>query len=171
MATETDGCVKFNRSSWHYRVTNYVFPYVLTQKHKTFNLCPYLRMVIAATFSIPFMVIWNQFPERVRDQAVIFQVEFGFLFLVMIFAFGLDIMDEFKETNALPPWLDMIAIGFFGGNFFGIVGVLSILGVTHLIDYIKDRDKPKHKSVGLFKAYVNAKHDKICPCVEFEDEE
>lgn len=171
MSKHNDGCVKLKRNSWHYKVTDYVFPYMLDSPYKSFNLCPYLRMVIAAAFSYPFMLVWNKFPYGVKKHAGLFQAEFIFLFSVVGMAILLDFVDTFEETEALPPVLDMIAIGFFGGNLVGIGGGLIIYGFIKLIDYLKHRPKTEHRTTGLLKAYVHAKHNKICPCVEFVDDE
>jgi len=168
-----DGCIKFNKNSWHYKVTNYVFPYALTRRYQKYSLCPYMRMVLVSVMAFPFMQIWNRLPYQIRDQAWIFQAEFVFLFLVMVASFLIDYGDSQYETQVFPPFWELVGYGFLGGNLIGIGGGLVIFGSYALIEYIKDRPKTKrtHKTTGLFKAYVHAKHNKICPCVEFVDED
>jgi len=169
-----DSCLKFNKNSWHYKVTNYVFPYTLTHSYKKYNLCPYMRMVLVSVIAYPFMVIWNRLPYQVRDQAWVFQAEFIFLFCVMIAAFLIDYGDSNSgEVQVFPPFWELVGYGFLGGNAFGIVGGLVIFGGYALSDYLKHRHKKTtiHKTTGLFKAYVEAKHNKICPCVEFVEDQ
>ena len=50
--------------------------------------------------------------------------------------------------------------------------VLSITGLLFLGMFIKDRidDRPKSQKVSLVKEYINAKHNRICPCLEWSDE-
>lgn len=170
---EQDGCVKFNRSSWHYKVTNYVFPYALSHSYKKYNLCPYMRMVLVSVLAYPFMQIWNRLPYKLREFAWIFQAEFIFLFLVMVASFVIDYGDSTYDVQSMPPFWEMVAYGFLGGNIIGIVGGLVLFGSYALSDYIRGRPKKakrEHKTTGLFKAYVHSKHNKICPCVEFVDE-
>jgi len=170
-----DGCIKFNRNSWHYKVTDYVFPYSLSRSYKKYSLCPYMRMVLVSVILYPFMQVWNRLPYKIREFAWIFQAELIFLFLVMIASFVIDYGDSTYETQSMPPFWDLVAYGFLGGNVIGIVGGLVLFGAYALVDYIKGRPKKtkakrEHKTTGLFKAYVHAKHNKICPCVEFIDE-
>lgn len=167
MATEiNDGCIKFSKNSWHVKVVDYVFPDAFWGR---LNLCPYLRMVVAATFSYPFMLVWNRFPHRLRKHAGLFQMEFVFFFMVVGVAFLFDIVDSTQETQQLPPFLEMVVIGFFGGNAVGIVGGLILFGIWRLVDYLKGRPKNQNSTIGLVKAYMHAKHSKICPCLEFVD--
>jgi len=175
MTEQKDGCIKFNKNSWHFKVCNYVFPYSLDRRYKQYNLCPYMRMVLASVIAFPFMVIWNKFPYQIRDQAWIFQAELIFFFLVMIVSFVIDYGDSTYEVQSMPPFWDLVAYGFLGGNVFGIIGGLVIFGAYSLSDYLKNRPKKnkvprEHKTTGLFKAYMESKHNKICPCVEFIDE-
>jgi len=159
----TDGCVKFNKSSWHYRITNYVF---WIGSYKT-NLCPYMRMVIASIFLIPFIYGWRKLPDKIQDNAWIVQGELIFLSLIIIVAFIIDWNDNIQE-DIFPPLAELIGYGFFGGNALGLIGLGMLISITTLQDYIHERPKKEHRTRGLIKTYMEAKHNKICPCVEFE---
>lgn len=166
MSQETNGCVQFSKNSWHYKVADYVFPYVLDNKHRMMSLCPYLRMVIASIIAVPFMVVWNRFPYQVRNQAWLFQAELVFLACIVGGAFVMDYADSVNR-DILPPFLELVGYGFFGGNAVGIIGGLILYGAWALKDNIKKRPKKEHRTRGLIKTYIGAKHEKICPCVEF----
>lgn len=163
--TDKDGCVTFNKASWHYRLVYFVFPwFILYDSHM--NLCPYMRHVIASIFLLPFIAGWRKLPDVIQNNAWVAQAELIFLFLVMIVAVAVDYTDV---DGIFPPWADMVAYGFLGGNVVGVIAGSVILGVSTLIDYITNRPKKDHRTRGLIKTYVQAKHDKICPCVEFEE--
>jgi len=164
-----DGCVQFSKNSWHYKLTHYVFP-ALFWSDRGINLCPYMRAVVASILSVVFVAGWRKLPDRIQEFAWVAQGEVIFLALVVIFAGFLDFMDTYKETDKLPEFLDLVAIGFFGGNVIGLFIAGCILGAFALKDYIEGRPKTDHKTRGLIKTYVQSKHDKICPCVEFEEE-
>lgn len=170
-----EGCVKFKKNSWHYKLVNYVFRHYLIYYgiERQINLCPYMRHVIASIVLLPSIILWNSLPYRIRDHEDLVKTELIFLLLVIIVAWLLDFADTYEEINnntpqVFPPFRDMVAIGFFGGNAVGVVGGLILWGAFSLSDYIKKRPKIKSRTTGLIKTYMKAKHDKICPCVEFE---
>jgi len=163
-----DGCVQFSKNSWHFKLVHFVFPAFFWSSRV--NLCPYMRRVVVSILSVIFVVGWRKLPDRIQDNAWIAQGELIFLFLVVSMAGFLDFMDTYKETDKLPIFQDLVLIGFIGGNLIGLFGVGLIFGGYALNDYIKKRPKADHKTRGLVKTYMQSKHDKICPCVEFEDD-
>jgi len=168
----TDGCVKFNKNSWHYKTTNYVFTRRLEEwdgRNRKISLCPYMRAVVFATALIPFIFMWRKLPYSIQNYAWLVQVECIFMFLVLVVAHGLNFADEVAGNDKFPPFLDMVGYGFIGGNIIGMIGGALIFGGVSLSDYIKARPRKEHRTRGLVKTYFEAKHNKICPCVEFED--
>lgn len=166
----TDGCVQFNKNSWHYKITHFIFPSLFW--HDGVNLCPYMRAVVASILLLPFIYAWRKLPCRVQDYSWLIQAELIFFSLVLLASFLIDYVDPLaKNPNVFPPFLDLVAYGFIGGNIVGIVGGLFIFGVYSLTEYIKGRPKKEHKTRGLLKTYMESKHDKICPCVEFVDDD
>ncbi len=170
----TDGCVRFTKESWHFRLVNFVFLDMLLEYYanawhtRPISLCPYMRAVVASIILVPFIAVWRHLPMRVQDNAWITQGELIFLFMVMIVAFLVGWNDDMKG-DIFPPFLEMVGIGFIGGNIIAVIGFCLIAGCIMLKDYIQDRPKKEHKTRGLLKEYMEAKHDKICPCVEFVD--
>jgi len=158
-----DGCVTFNKQSWHYRLANYVF-FIGGYK---MNLCPYMRMVLCSLFLLPFIAVWRKLPDSIREYAWVVHGELIFLSLVMLVAAIVDFGDT---DNIFPSFIVMTGIGFAIGNICGLVGLSVLLGVTKLVDIIENRPYKPHRTRGLIKTYMQSKHDKICPCVEFEDE-
>ena len=166
----TDGCVQFSKNSWHYKITHFVFPALFWSLHGI-NLCPYMRAVIASIFSIPFVYAWRKLPDKIQNNAWLVQGELIYLLIVIACVGFIDFMDTYKEADKFPAFFDMVAYGFLGGNVIGLVIAGAVMGGFALKDYIEGRPKKDHKTRGLIKTYVASKHDKICPCVEFEDNE
>ena len=170
----TDGCVQFNVNSWHYKVTKTVFPDYATDwdnKPRKTSLCPYMRHVVVAMLLVAFVVPWRKLPYRIQDYAWLVQAESIFLILVVSTAYAMDFADEYIGNDRIIPFNDLVMYGFLGGNLVGVVGGLLIFGAYSLSEYIKGRPKKDHKTRGLLKTYMSAKHDKICPCVEFVDDD
>lgn len=168
----TDGCVQFNKNSWHYKATKFVFERRLVDyadRPRPINLCPYMRAVVFATALIPFIFMWRKLPYRVQEFGWLVQVECIFMFLVLAVSYGMNIADESAGNDKFPPFNDLVMYGFLGGNLVGIVGGALVFGVISLTEYIKGRPRKEHKTRGLVKTYMASKHDKICPCVEFVD--
>jgi len=166
----TDGCVQFSKNSWHYRIAHFVFPSLFWSLHGI-NLCPYMRAVVVSIISLPFVYAWRKLPDRIQEFAWIAQGEVIFLAIIISCVSFIDFVDTYKEVDKFPPFLDMVFYGFLGGNIVGLVIFLSITGAFALKDYIEGRPKKDHKTRGLIKTYVQSKHDKICPCVEFVKDE
>jgi len=163
----TDGCVQFNKNSWHYKLVHFVFPSFFWSETNMVNLCPYMRRVVISIFTVIFVAGWRKLPYKIQDNAWLIQAELIFLTLVVICAGGMDIADTQVGNDKFPPFGDLVAYGFLGGNLVGVIGGSAIAGGYALKDRIEARPKTDHKTRGLIKTYVSAKHDKICPCVEF----
>lgn len=167
----TDGCVQFSKNSWHYKLVHFVFPAFFWSETGRVSLCPYMRRVVISVLSVIFVAGWRKLPDRIQEYAWIAHGELIFLAIIVMVAGAMDISDERIGNEKLPIFQDMVLIGFIGGNVIGLIGVGVIFGVVSLIDYIKERPKKEHRTRGLIKTYVESKHNKICPCVEFEDNE
>ncbi len=165
-----DGCVQFSKNSWHYKLVHFVFPSFFWSETNMVNLCPYMRRVIISIVSVIFVAGWRKLPYRIQEYGWVAQGEVIFLSIIVIMAGVLDFMDTYKETDKLPIFQDMVLIGFIGGNIVGLVITGGVLGGFALSDYIKKRPKKDHKTRGLVKTYMQSKHDKICPCVEFNND-
>ena len=165
-----DGCVQFNKNSWHYKLVHLVFPSFFWSASDIVNLCPYMRRVVISVLAVAFVVPWRKLPDRIQEYAWVVQGELIFLAIIVIGAGLMDISDERAGNERLPEFQYLVIYGFIGGNLIGLFGAGLILGGYALSDYIKGRPKKDHKTRGLLKTYVQSKHDKICPCVEFTDD-
>lgn len=166
----TDGCVQFSKNSWHYKLVHFVFPAFFWSETNMVNLCPYMRRVVISIISVIFVAGWRKLPDRIQEFAWIAQGEVIFLAIIVICVGFIDFVDTYREIDKFPEFLDMVAIGFIGGNVVGLVIAGGVMGAFALSDYIKKRPKKDHKTRGLVKTYVQSKHDKICPCVEFDND-
>ena len=175
----TDGCVQFNRHSWHFILVNLVFPHYLidwNDKPRMVNLCPYMRHVLASVFLVAFLVPWRKLPDRVHDYTWAVQAEVIFLFLVIFTSYLIDLGDSLSSEPSIPPFLTLVFYGFIGGNVIGILGGALVFGSMLLKEAIDDRPRKEkkykeHRTRGLIKTYMASKHDKICPCVEFVEDD
>lgn len=70
-----------------------------------------------------------------------------------------------RETIPIEWWWGW-AFYFISITVAGL-GTGLLFGVSVLIDKAKDR--PKGKSLGIIGDYMEAKHDNICPCINFTD--
>jgi len=153
------------KSSWHYRLVNYIFPYFFHWNNRV-NLCPYMRRLVTCIFLFPFVAGWNTFmPERLREYTGICQALAIYVILVLSFSVCLD------YWYVDVPWHVFAIAGIFGGFAIGAVFVGVVLGVMRVVDHIENRPRhySEHKTIGIAKAYVGAKHDKICPSIKFCD--
>lgn len=163
--TDNDGCVRFSKSSWHYYILNIVFPEYLAWGR--LNLCPYLRHTFVAIPLFPLILVWNRLPYQITDHKDIAR-GIGIYFIIITFVSIL--LDASYDE---PFWLFFV-LGFFGGlglavAFFGMV--MGIVGLKDYIDDRIDREYKEHKTRGLIKTYFKSKHEKICPCVKFVEDE
>ncbi len=166
----TDGCVQFSKNSWHYKLVHLVFPSFFWSETNMVNLCPYMRRVIVSIFAVAFVVPWRKLPYRIQEYSWVAQGEVIFLTLVVMGAGLMDIADERVGNEKFPEFQVLVLYGFIGGNVIGLIGAGGIIGGFALSDYLKKRPKKDHKTRGLVKTYMQSKHDKICPCVEFNND-
>lgn len=185
MSDQDNACVRFSRNSWHRRLVGYVWGNKYLQyvdfttklddagvastkkemRDKYISLCPYIRRVILGSMVFPFMAIWKSLPETIRYYKDLIHVEIIYAFLCLTAHILINLRPEWVEAGA--GWA--LPIGFFGGNALGILGFFAIAGVMRIKDHIDNRPQKEHRTRGLVKEYMEAKHNKICPCVEFVD--
>jgi len=175
----TDSCVKFSRNAWHSRLLLYVlgkgyfFWFNWNEEKKSYedepkhiNLCPYVRLVFASLVLFPFLVVWRHLPEYIQDNPDIARALIIWAIICLVIHVAVVSYDD-------ELWYVGLVI-YFGGISVVLLSVGLILGVGELIDRIKARRRKapikEHKTVGLLKSYAHAKHEKICPCVEFVEE-
>jgi len=152
------------KSSWHYRLVMFIFTdYFIFQDRV--NLCPYMRRVIISIFLFPFVGGWEFVPDSIRIHKDICQ--FLSIFVLLVLSFSSLLSYWYPDT----PYYVFAGVGLIGGfAFIGFVAGIIIGGCA-----IKDKwdDRPRHynehKTTGLVKAYVGAKHDKVCPSIKFCD--
>ena len=190
-----DTCVKFSRNSWHRKLHDIVYGKHELQQldnelkldednnayrdyfwvDKQINLCPYMRRIVWACVLFPFLLVWRHLPtnwkyHKTEARAI---VVFAILCTIahVLLAYGAGI------------WYAGL-IGFFGG--MGIAfGVWGLMILCEKIEWkltekrfkeikegkIKKTKNKKFINIGLISAYLHAKHEKICPCIEFVDVE
>lgn len=137
------------RDSWHFKMVVALNPYY---KHKTtISLCPYIRTLVS---SVVLHTIFY----------------FGIIGIVAFMA-SLMVMSLFPYFfDYIPP-----IISVFGGMAWVIVGfrLFAYVQVNRLpfdkvlCEPLKSKPK-KQKTPSIFRLYVKALHDKMCPIVEIK---
>lgn len=138
--------MNINTKSWHYRLIDYV-----SMDRPPENLCPYIRRVIRCIISS---------------------------ICGIAFVIAASIAGTFFLAYPILPYIDP---NLFAGNLAILSGVLYTgLGLIGLMAYrdtgeYRKKDqlrrevkKSKKKPPGLFRMWLKAKHDKICPALDFK---
>ena len=179
LTEQIDSCVKFSKNSWHYKLMFYIhgkhyFFYQGNKKYpKPINLCPYFRTVVGTMIIFPFVFALNSMPEPVKEHRD------GLIGIIAWFFVSVIInIVSFIRSESL--WWIGLAV------FFGGVGLVASMIVLKLLLeklsyklYIRKRNKMRQNPLGsqkppvlsLVGEFIRSKHEKICPCIEFVDEE
>lgn len=146
--------MNISKSSWHYRLINR-----MSEKPVPRSLCPYVRklaMIIGVLAALVSMI--------------------SFFFVII----GTELVPFIGLTSGFWFW---IASFFSGGVLIaGVIalGVGATFGLSYLINRYKERKQEKKaareaagilpKPKSLVTAWVEAKHDKFCPSLEFTND-
>lgn len=150
-----------NKNSWHYRF--------LTYGENAFfevpeSLCPYVRKIVIKALIYVFLALIV-----------------GFFFVVV----GTSVLAKFAVPVGLLYWVGGFALGavIICGAIAAVVG--GIFGAMFLTEKYKKRksekriaEMKKRRDAGLdpeppktlMREWIDAKHDKICPTLEFNDD-
>jgi len=172
--------IKFSKHSWHRRIVDWgmgkdylAYPdykFKSTKGNKTherfwedkpINLCPYMRALAVCVLLSPWIGFWKILPEycRIWHQ----DATKGFLILGSLGAF----IHVFGTLQlGFEWWWVPLGISFISMLALVLLGI--ILGSMALSDWIRGR--PKSEKTGLIREYMKAKHDKVCPSIEFDEE-
>lgn len=137
--------MKINTDSWHYKFIDTVDT---THLHKK-NLCPYVRQLLKCMFLTLIGVVVG----------VVLGIALGFFLLTPIFAWsiGFDVVQAF-----------LLSIGWL------VVGAVTLKQCRGWrVSWNKNLftlPTRQPREPGIFSIWLTAKHDKICPSLEFTDE-
>jgi hypothetical protein len=150
------------------------FFYLGDKKHpKQINLCPYFRAVIGTMIIFPFMYAWNNLPESIKDHKDLLQFTVTWFIVSMV-------INAILYIHSESFWWVGLAM------FFGMMGFVGLcMGLKLLFEkisykmYMRKRNKMKEKPLdpqkppvlSLVGEFIRSKHEKICPCVEFVDDQ
>ncbi len=186
---KTNGCIKFTKNTWHYRLVIFVFgKYYFnskTYRHGTWiekgydtSLCEYFWTVVLCSLVFPFKGFWHILPYGIKQHEDIIKVLLIWLIIsVIVHAF---VVFRGIGVPEVQVWYLGFAI-FFGGIGFALAGIGFIFGIMKVGDkydeWLKNklqtrRSKTKKiKKPSLALEFIKAKKSKICPCIQFVDEE
>lgn len=186
---EQNGCIKFTKNTWHYKLVTFVFGKHYFSGEKYYkgkwikkgydtSLCEYFWTVVLCSLIFPFKGFWGILPYGVKEHEDIIKVLLIWLIIsALIHAFVV-----FKGIGIpeVQIWYLGIVI-YFGGIGVALAGIGFIAGVMKINDkydeWLKKRlevhlnRKPKIKKPSLALEFIKAKKSKICPCIQFVDEE
>lgn len=149
-----------NKNSWHYRFLKFADASFKEPK----SLCPYVRQIVIKAIFCSFLVFIM-----------------GFFFVVV----GTSVLAKFAVPVGLAYWVGGFALGaaIVAVAIGAIVG--GIFGLMFLTEKYKERksekrtaEMKKRMEAGLdpeppktlMREWIDAKHDKICPTLEFTND-
>lgn len=181
--------LNYGKSSWHYKVVFLVFCNYHWFNPVPTNLCPYLRKLVISIPAYPFVLIWNKLPEKINEHTDIGRILFIYFIIVhtvwtLIYFLSGGIYyertwEDGSITNEVAKQLDW----YWGTVFYlGSIAVCAVGGgiIVVVCDYLDERKnrqrrdgtyKKSNQTIKLVKDYMNSKHSKICPHINFIDDE
>lgn len=179
----TRGILKYSNKTWHYRLMIWTWCWSSYQKKVTLygaqdkipdNLCGYMRKLFLVTIPLAIpLFIWRKTPEFIQEHKDITRVVITSVITINTLVHFLNFIITTNSSLEPFPWYTAwVVIGILWGIILGIIG--AILGIGALWNFIKCKtdikvDKPS--TMCLVEDYFEAKHDKICPRLEFVDDE
>ncbi len=163
--------LKFSKESWHRRIVEwgigegYFYRYnYKTDKYDSLrqhNLCPYMRLLVGIILSSPWIGLYKLLPKYCTydhpDLTKIFLIIGSICSTIHIIGTLLFNLEWWEVPLGVTIFI-IIIMGFVGLMF----------GLMALKDHLEK--KPKSHKPSIVREYMRAKHDKVCPEIEFEDE-
>ena len=161
--------LKFSKGSWHRRIVEwgvgegYFYRYnYKTDKYdspKLHNLCPYMRLLVGIILSSPWIGLYKLLPDYCKidhpDLTKIFLIIGSICSIIHIIG---------TLALGLEWWTVPLGTAVFIAIVMGGVGFL--FGEMALKDHLDER--PRSHKPSLVREYMRAKHNKVCPAIEFE---
>lgn len=180
----------YDVNSWHYKVILLVFTNFHWAKPVPNNLCPYLRKLVISTLAYPFVLVWNKLPEKINEHTdlgrslfiyfIIVHTVWGLIYLLSGGIYYERTWEDGNIINEVAKQLD-----WYWGTLFYLVSITiggAVGGTIVLVcDYLDERKDRKYKerrekrmagerpSRSLIRDYIRAKHNKICPRINFTE--
>lgn len=177
----TRGILKYSDKTWHYRLMLWTWCWN-DWEHKVNlnhayrlpdNLCPYMRQLLIVTIPLAIpLYIWRKMPGFIQDHKDITRAVIITTIMVHTIVHLINFLLIGSNYEPYPWWAGWLGIGIIWGGIVGVVGI--ILGIGALWDFIKcktDINVGKPSTMCLVEDYFEAKHDKICPRLEFVSDE
>lgn len=146
--------MNISKSSWHYRLINRI-----SDKPVPTSLCPYVRKLLLIILVNVFLVS---------------------LIVFFFTSIGTSLVPFIGLTAGFWFWI----ASFFSGGILVVgaiaLGTAAVFGISYLVNRYKERKQEKKfareaagippKPKSLVTAWVEAKHDKFCPSLEFTND-
>lgn len=169
--------IQYKKSSWHYRLM--VWAWVPPWAHDKSlylpdNLCPYMRALMATMFLAPFLSLWRKLPSFITMHQDIARATVAWFFIShgvsTLINLGIGDGEELRDGTMLYQIEYLGWYVFFGGYAVALAAVGVVLGADKLNSKYKQRPRANHETITLVRDYVSAKHNKVCPNIEFVDD-
>ena len=180
------GILRYSNKTWHYKFMLWVWAwssYSPAYKNGTYaykiprSLCPYMRKLVFGIPLAPFLYVWRKMPDAVQDAKDLAIVVVVISIIIHTIVFLADIIRVSAGMESMP-WYTGWAVIFIGtfvitSLILICIGIIKVFSKT--FDYIKckrgDTEIKKPTTMCLVEDFLEAKHDKICPMIEFYDED
>ena len=178
-----ESSLKCDTNSWHFKTINETWKnYHWTPVPR--NFCPYMRKLVVSLIVLPFVLLWRQFPESIRNYQDIAITLFSYFIIVhtvyallFVLSGGVWYDREWENGNVINETVKQFEWWWGTAFYLGSIAVVgAVIGLVMVVcDYLDERKRKqreqgvysKNKSVSLFKDYMHAKHNKICPFMDF----
>lgn len=159
--------MKISKESWHNKVLEF-YGMGLEEGEKT-NLCSYFLSIVLFTailpIAYPIYFIANGIKsmwEKAEDYQT--YIKLGLIILFSIAGIvSLYVLITNNDGN-LPDWLELILV------MSSAIGLIFLALISIAIGIIFIEKSKEDQTVSLVKEYLKAKKQKICPIIEFVDE-
>ena len=175
MTEQIDSCLKFGKG-WHYKLVQYVWgrsyfnSWGDPKYPRRISLCTYFWSVVLSTFMYPVSIVWH---TRIVHNHEDLSKAIGIWILISTFVQIIIVV-----LAGLSEWWWIGLAIFFGGIGAGAGVAGAIIGIENLYNRIKYYRRQRYKEVvrkprkpSLIKEFIKAKKNKVCPCIEFIDED
>ncbi len=168
--------ITFGNNPWHrriidwgmgkrylaYRTWNKAGDNLGWKDSKQINLCPYIRALVVVVLISPWIAFWKILPDYCTTYH---EDETKTILIIGSICSIIHVVGTLE--GGFEWWWVPLGSAIMTGIVFGVIGL--IFGCIVLKERWDDRPI-KQRKPSLVREYMRAKHDKVCPQIEFEED-
>lgn len=160
--------MKISKNAWHYKLLAWeTYDGTLSSVDMPKNLCPYMRKLVKSIVTAPVRYAYRLLPDIMQEHADTVKILGIVAAIIHLFVWGFTTAEPKFEYEW---WYTFAAYGAISGVIGTIVGLM--FGVDALINLRENKKKDcKVSGPNIVTQYIKAKHNKICPIIEFVKDE